>query len=58
MFMIVTSHVTKLHARIICRSGRMLFGWEKENKTTGFFTQTGLMLEKNPLITSGTCTLP
>ena len=47
MAMIVTSHMTKLHASVIWRLGRVLFGWEKENKTTSFFfTQTGLMLKK------------
>ena len=44
--MIVTSHVTKLHARVICRSGRMLFGWDKENKTTGFFYLNGFNARK------------
>ena len=59
MAMIVTSHVTKLHARVICRPGRVLFGWEKENKTTGFFFYSNRFnVKKNPLITSGTCTLP
>ena len=37
MAMIVTSHMTKLHASVIWRLGRVLFGWEKENKTTSFF---------------------